>query len=309
MTADCPELAARVIQAQDRQRVREHQKKNLERRERVKKIKEKDRLFASGPEGDAEVVKWWTDQEPAAVGERIDKARTEREPVERKLDKNGRSLQAKDREKPEQPRGWFAFFKQGGYKRELATWETERSEIVAEGRALEKKRDKLLRIERNVGGYTERLVRKDFAADDPLMASRLEKAERRVAGREKHNDRDRGRGKGRGHDQGKSQAAQAGVEKWRQIAIDQALLNKQEQEAREAVQGVTAAKRPESEAAKTVREYEQERGARLTKRMDKYTKEGKAERVELDKDKAERKAHKAQEPEPRKGVFRMDEAC
>ena len=41
LTADCPELAARVVQAQDRQRVREHQQKNLERRERVKKIKER----------------------------------------------------------------------------------------------------------------------------------------------------------------------------------------------------------------------------------------------------------------------------
>ena len=237
LTADCPELAAQVVQAQNLKRVQEHQKKNLERRKRVAKIKERDRLLASGPEGDAEVITWATERERAEVAERMVKARIAGEPVIKAQSENSRSLQAKDREKPEQPRGWFAFLKQRRYKRELAVWETERSEIVAEGRALEKKRDQLLRVERNVGGYTVRQVRKDMAAVDLLMSDRIKKAKKRQIEREKtekqkerqierdrikekHKDPDRGRGEG----QGKSRAAQ-GVDVWRKNIEEQAIEN------------------------------------------------------------------------------------
>ena len=189
VTADCPELAAQVVQAQNLKRVQEHQKKNLERRKRVAKIKERDRLLASGPEGDAEVITWATERERAEVAERMVKARIAGEPVIKAQSENSRSLQAKDREKPEQPRGWFAFLKQRRYKRELAVWETERSEIVAEGRALEKKRDQLLRVERNVGGYTVRQVRKDMAAVDLLMSDRIKKAKKRQIERERKSRR------------------------------------------------------------------------------------------------------------------------
>ena len=233
MTADCPELASRVVQAQDRQRVREHQQKNLERRKRVAKIKERWRLLESGPEGDAEMITWGERRdkaEKAEVAERMGKARTAREVVDKAQADNSRSLQAKDREKPEKP-GWFAFFKQRGYKRELAGWEAGRSEIVAEGRTLEQKRDKLLRVERNVGGYTVRQVRKEMAGDDPRMSDRLKIAKQREAKRKKlekqkerrinrdritakHKGRGRGRGKGQDQDQGKSQAAKD-VDEWR----------------------------------------------------------------------------------------------
>ena len=219
LTADCPELAARVVQAQDR-------KREKERRARVAKIRERWRLLESGPEGDAEVITWGKDRESAEVAERIDKARTAGKPVDNARAENSRSLRAKDREKPEQPRGWFAFFKQGRYKRELAGWKAERSELVAAGGALGEKRDKLLRVERNVGGYTVRQVRKEMAADDPRMSDRLKIAKQRETKREKAEkqkdrriNRDRitakhkGRGRGRGKVQGQDQAQDQGQEK------------------------------------------------------------------------------------------------
>ena len=273
LTADCPELAARVVQAQDRQRVREHQKKNLERRERVKKIKERDRLLASGPEGDAEVITWATERERAEVAERMVKARTAREPVDKALSENGRRQQDHQREKPEQPRGWFAIFKQRRYKRELAGWEAERSELGAKGQALEKKRDKLLRVERNVGGYTVRQVREDLTEDDLLMSDRLKKAKKRETKREK-------------------------LEK---LAREAPKIDAQE---RKAAPGVAAEKQAaekptESAAAKTVREFNQERDQRMSKRVQDYRNADMVIAAKLKKAEANLKVDNAAAPERR----------
>ena len=239
LTADCPELAARVVQAQDRQRVREHQQRNLERRKRVAKIKERWRLLESGPEGDAEVIAWGERRdkaEKAEVAARIGKARTARKPEDKALSDNARRQLDHHDEKPEKP-GWFAIFKKRRYKRELAGWKAERSELVAEGRAIEKKRDKLLRVERNVGGYTVRQVRKDMDAGETGMLDRLKIAKERKSKREKlekqkarqikrdqitenHKNPDRGRGKGQEQCQEKSQMAR-NVDEWRKNLKDQ----------------------------------------------------------------------------------------
>ena len=203
------------------------------------------------------------------------KARTAREPVDKALAENARRLTAKDhqREKPEQPRGWFAIFKQRRYKRELAGWEAERSELGAKGQALEKKRDKLLRVERNVGGYTVRQVREDLTEDDLLMSDRLKKAKKRETKREK-------------------------LEK---LAREAPKIDAQE---RKAAPGVAAEKQAaekptESAAAKTVREFNQERDQRMSKRVQDYRNADMVIVAKLKKAEANLKVDNAAAPERR----------
>ena len=98
----------------------------------------------------------------------------------------------------------------------------------------------------------------------------------------------------------------ANRDKNQQTPLEKAIANRdknQQKPERKAAQSVTGEKRPETKAAKIVREYEQDRGKRLTKKMQEYRQADKVIVVKLDKAEATRKKHQSQQPEPRTGVF------
>ena len=124
----------------------------------------------------AKKAREWSEEVRARVNSVGREARKADEVIVGKMDELKAERKAHRAEEPEPPRGVFAPFKQAGFEREYAAWQTTDQTLDKQVRGLEQEHDQLEKIGRNYDAATVQGVMSDMEKETPGRTEEVKQA-------------------------------------------------------------------------------------------------------------------------------------